>query len=369
MNTPHYAAAAAKLLNKRVTSTQAIPDEQARGIETIERAMQARLRRRRMQGAVAVLAAAAGLVLAVQTVRQFSPAAAAGTLVAIDVSPAGRGAALRAGDRAEPLAERAQLGAGQHIETPPDGGASLKLSTGTAMDLAGSTSFRVDSQGALERFSLQRGELSAHVAKLTTGQRFIVATPDAEVEVRGTRFRLNVLDHGETCGNGTRTRLTVTEGLVEVRSSDRSTMVRAGEQWPSDCAPAGKGEAEQAEPASELRRQSPEPKSRGSMPGDATAQASGTAAERSSTLAQQNDLFQEGVALRRLGDVSGALRAYQELVTRFPRSPLVENAMVERMRLLAKSHDARARSEAERYLRRYPRGFAAKEAQALTAEP
>jgi hypothetical protein len=39
------------------------------------------------------------------------------------------------------------------------------------------------------------------------------------------------------------------------------------------------------------------------------------------------------------------------------------------MRLLAKSHDARARSEAERYLRRYPRGFAAKEAQALTAEP
>jgi outer membrane protein assembly factor BamD (BamD/ComL family) len=80
-------------------------------------------------------------------------------------------------------------------------------------------------------------------------------------------------------------------------------------------------------------------------------------------------LFAEGVALRRRGDVAGALRAYQDLIAEFPSSPLAENAMVERMRLLSTSERARAREEARRYLRRYPRGFALEEARRLTDEP
>ena len=91
--------------------------------------------------------------------------------------------------------------------------------------------------------------------------------------------------------------------------------------------------------------------------------------QRASALAEQNDLFAEGVALRRQGDVSGALRAYQNFITRFPRSPLVENALVERMRVFASTRDARARAEAELYLSRYPHGFAVKEARLLTAAP
>ena len=80
-------------------------------------------------------------------------------------------------------------------------------------------------------------------------------------------------------------------------------------------------------------------------------------------------MFAEGVAKRRQGDVSGALRAYRELLTRFPRSALAENALVERMRLLASTGDPATVPEAKRYLARYPGGFAVKEAQRLAAEP
>jgi ferric-dicitrate binding protein FerR (iron transport regulator) len=352
MNTPRYAAAAAKLLAKNLPKPQEGRGDRDGGIAVIERAMQRRVERRRwalVGGSIA--AAAAGLLLTAGIRWASRPASAAPGLVAIEVSPAGRGAALHAGSRQEPLPGGAQLGAGQSIETPADGGASLKLSTGTSLDLSGSTSFRVDSQGPVERFALRRGELAAHVAKLGTGQRFIVDTPDAEVEVRGTRFRLRVLEQPQSCGAGTRTRLEVLEGVVEVRSAGVSSMIRAAQQWPADCTD------EAAVPTISPKA---EPQSR--APGGAPGRA---AAERASMLKEQNDLFAEAVAKRREGDTSGALRVYQEVITRFPRSALAENATASRMRLLAASHDPRARDEARAYLARYPHGFAATEAQAL----
>jgi len=378
MNTPLFTAAAAKLLAKRLRGLPSVTGERERGIATIERAMQARSRRRRAYGACATLAAAAALALAVHGARHLNDQVATTPLVAINVSATGPGAALRAGDRAEPLAQGSLLGAGQRIETPADGGASLQLSTGTALALSGSTAFRVDSQGAVERFSLQHGELSAHVAKLTAGQRFIVATPDAEVEVRGTRFRLHVLEQAEACGEGSRTRLEVTEGVVEVRRAGASIMIKAGQQWPSDCGSVPKTAANdqaaplRSEPAAPANRDlKRRPASIGEAAGatPATAAALPVAPERTSALTQPNDLYQEGVALRRQGDVSGALRAYQEVITRFPGNPLAENARVERMRVLAKSHDGGARDEARLYLARYPHGFAANEAKQLSATP
>jgi outer membrane protein assembly factor BamD (BamD/ComL family) len=80
-------------------------------------------------------------------------------------------------------------------------------------------------------------------------------------------------------------------------------------------------------------------------------------------------LFASGVALRRQGDVAGALRAHEELITKFPNSPLAENSMVERMRLLSSTQRERAKAEAQSYLRRYPRGFALDEARRLAGEP
>jgi len=250
------------------------------------------------------------------------------------------------------------------------------------MDLSGRTSFRVESQGALERFSLQRGELAAHVAKLAAGQRFIISTPDAEVEVRGTRFRLRVVDEAQACGKGSRTRLEVSEGLVEVRSAGVVSRVAAGAYWPADC--SMETEAYVAPSAPAIGTPSPVQHAAearmGSQPvahsGGVTTQrapnpstSASAASDETSPLSEQNDLFAQAVALRRQGDANGALRAYSALIARFPNSPLAENALVERMRLLLGRGDSGARGEAERYLARYPHGFAAQEARQIAARP
>jgi ferric-dicitrate binding protein FerR (iron transport regulator) len=374
MNTPRYAAAAARLLARTLPTTAAARGDRERGLATIERAMQVRARRRRMATLLATCAAAAVPLLGVAGAGFLGSPPGHAVAFQINGSPAGRGAALRTGEVSQPLAEDATLAAGQHIDTPNDGGAALQLSTGTSMVLAENTSFRVDSQGKLERFTLERGELSAHVAKLGVGQRFIVGTPDVEVEVRGTRFQLRVLAEGEACGFASRTRLEVTEGVVEVRAAGRVQRVRRGERWPADCsstpqpAPRSSADFDESRPAiheahsAPLRRAGTEPHAVVLTAPAATASAS---APHVSALARQNDLFAEGVAMRRQGDVSGALRAYDELIARYPDSPLAENALLERMRLLALQGDGRAGGEARRYLARYPRGFGAEEARRL----
>lgn len=369
MNTPRYAAAAAKLLRRYLPDATVRSGDEARGIATIERAMQARTRKRRFLAIGGALAAAAAVLIVGTQLATWRQPSAVSRPIAINGTPSGQGAALTRNEDETPLRAHSSIESGQRIETPAAGGASLELSTGTSMALAGRTSFRVDSQGAAQRFTLQRGELVAHVAKLGATQRFIVDTPDAEVEVRGTRFRLRVIDLSESCGAGSRTRLDVTEGVVEVRVANQGAIrVNAGEAWPADCSktvdvpqvapsplePTARTATPTAGPKHDLRAATR------AVPVEAEA-------ERSSGLTVQNDLFAEGVARGRRGDTSSALRAYQELINRFPNSALAENAMVERMRLLA--HTSTGALEATRYLSRYPRGFAVREAKKLAAEP
>jgi ferric-dicitrate binding protein FerR (iron transport regulator) len=369
MNIPRYAVAAAKLLRRAVESVPPPRGDRARGLMAIEHAMAARGRRRRwLWSGLAVLAAVAAL-LVVWQLRSRGVGLVPHSLAA--VSPLGDGASLRVGTAKRPLLAQTTVGTGATIETADEGGAALQLATRSSLVLSGATSLRFDSNDRTQRFMLGHGGLLAHVAKLTEGQRFIVNTPDAEVEVRGTRFLLRVLQRPEACGFGSRTRLEVSEGVVEVRSAGTTSRVAVGQTWPADCAHAARPAAgEVAEEAAEAR-----PAAVAANPSNATAGsgrpgvATGPTAGGPSALTQQNDLFAEGVALRRQGDVAGALRAYQDLIAQFPTSPLAENAMVERMRLLSATQHSRAKEEARRYLRHYPGGFALEEARRLTDEP
>jgi ferric-dicitrate binding protein FerR (iron transport regulator) len=377
MNLPSYAAAAARLLRLHALHTDSVAADRERGVSTIERALRARARRRRLQAALAVFAAAALLVLW-QVARLTKLGSGAGfERVTISALPAGRGAALRVAGRELKLEGPAELGVGDSVETLTHGGAALRLSTGTQLELASAVTFRVDSQGPTERFALLRGQLSAQVAKLAKAQRFIVETPDAEIEVRGTKFRLSVLERGEACAGGSRTRLLVVEGLVEVRVAAGKLQVGAGRSWPSDCEMAA-AEAPVAGPPQALAVERPAPpseavaqpmKTEPAHVASSTAAPERLAADAASALARQNDAFAASVALRRQGDVEGALRAYRDFSARFPNSPLAENAMVERMRLLAIHQPSSARAEAQRYLARYPRGFALDEARRLSGLP
>jgi ferric-dicitrate binding protein FerR (iron transport regulator) len=357
MNVPRHAAAAAKLLRRELSTATTSAGDRARGLATIERAMQVRTRRRRWLQGLGVAAAAAtllGLGLAHRQLALADP-----PQVAIQAAPLGSGATLSDANRAQRLEAPAEVRAGQLVETPRGGGASLQLSTGTNLTLAGQTELRVQSQSSVEQFALLRGELSARVAKLSSGQRFIVQTPDAEVEVRGTRFTVAVLERGDAC-SANRTRLRVDEGVVEVRSNSGLARLTAGQSWPPGC---GEQATKAPAPPLPMTAQPPlGPVRKGEAP--ATNPNDGASA-----LTRQNDLFAEGVALRRRGDVSAALRAYQQLIREYPSSPLAENAAVERLRLLSQAQPAKARAEARVYLKRYPHGFAVEEAKRLTEQP
>jgi hypothetical protein len=89
-----------------------------------------------------------------------------------------------------------------------------------------------------------------------------------------------------------------------------------------------------------------------------------------STLAQENVLLRRALASSHGGDDELAVSLHESLITRYPRSPLAQNAELERLRALARLGDVGAtRSAARRYLTRYPDGMGADEARRLLLEP
>lgn len=90
MNVPRYAALVATLLGRRVTRGEAPPGDRRRGIATIERALRARTRRKRLSALGLVVAAAAALVVW-RAAPRGEPSAAASS-AALSASPVGRGA-------------------------------------------------------------------------------------------------------------------------------------------------------------------------------------------------------------------------------------------------------------------------------------
>ena len=82
---------------------------------------------------------------------------------------------------------------------------------------APSSRVRLTALDATQRFDVESGTLEAEVAKVPLGGRFIVATGDAEVEVKGTRFEVAVVPTPSACAPFARTQVMVQEGVVVVR--------------------------------------------------------------------------------------------------------------------------------------------------------
>jgi hypothetical protein len=239
------------------------------------------------------------------------------------------------------------LGAGSRVFAPLDGRVMLSLSSGTGVLVHEGGDMSIVGTGAVQIFRIDAGSVDFQVAKLSPGERFLVDTSDAEVEVRGTRFRVSMTP--DACANGTLTRVVVTEGVVVVRRAGSEARVRSGEQWPADCDQA----AIPVVPASALPR--------------AASAVPAALAPRESALGEQNALFASAVAARRRGDTSGAIAALDQLLSRYPSSPLDESASAERVRVLRAAGSTRAQAVARDYLARYPNGFARAEAEAVLA--
>ncbi|AUX46827.1 uncharacterized protein SOCE26_083360 [Sorangium cellulosum] len=98
----------------------------------------------------------------------------------------------------------------------PDRGTTLRPSVDAR--------FERETRAGLDVVTLTDGALDVTVRRLAAGERFIVRTTDAEVEVRGTVFRVEA-ERGHIRG------VSVSEGKVEVRYAGLSTMILSGGSW------------------------------------------------------------------------------------------------------------------------------------------
>jgi hypothetical protein len=278
------------------------------------------------------LALAAGVLLAVGvSFFAFKRAPApGGTTVVASASSVGTLTAPKQSPR--PLVAGAPLPETSRVTTPAGGSAQLEFSTGTRVTLDEASDLTLDAVDARQRLYLANGRLNAHVAHVAKGSSFQVATRDAEVEVKGTVFSVDVVPPTAECGRGTSTRVSVEEGTVAVRFMGEEVYVHAGEKWPAGCESA------------------------------AAAQPSAEPLPEASSLAAQNDLFAQASGLKRQGDAPGAVALYEHLIEAWPNGPLAESAAVERMKLVAEQSRAEGVRAARAYLARYPKGFAREEA-------
>jgi len=344
---PLARAATDVLVGESIPDVRPSPAARNDAIAAIAGALVARkqaARRRRVLGGVALgVAAAAAAVFVVGTRHPASRLAVEGSArVVHDGAPVSSPAALSAGD---------------HVLA--SNGGSVVLASGTRLVLEGNSDLAVASAGKSTIFDVRTGSVRFDVAKLAADDRFIVRTVDSEVEVRGTVFSVSIASPEARCGS-TPTRVAVREGVVVVRHAGAETRLLAGDSWPK-CEPAL--------PAPPPTVATPAPVAETPAP---AVVVSPTPTQQiapkppPTDLAAQNDVFAEGIAKKRSGDQEGAIATFDRLLTKWPGSPLAENAAAERMRLATGD---RAVAYAKAYLARFPNGFAAKEARTISSTP
>jgi hypothetical protein len=357
MTAPRYARLASQLFVREREMPDAAPtaDARAQAIAAVAAALSARRRARRTARWAAAATAAAAIVAATGaahwvTHRTAKVAVGGETAHGIQIvaQSVGGGASVVVSGAEGPLAEGRTIPEGSRLVTPADGRATLAFSTGTSVTLGEGTELTVGGEGSKQLLHLGAGWVDLHVAKLGPNARFIVDTSDAEVEVRGTRFRVSIAHPDAACGRGTPTRVAVTEGVVVVRQGGVEARVGAGEEWPPGC----------AKPAS-----APANASSG---GAATGSAGGGTVV-GSALSEENRLYAKALGAKNHGDARGAVAAFDRFLSKYPASPNAEDAMVERMRLLRSIAPTRAVSAAHQYLGAYPTGNARDEAEGIVA--
>ena len=249
------------------------------------------------------------------------------------------------------------LGTGITLQAPPGAPVRIGSADGTVLTLEARGELSVVEQSATRRFALRQGAVRAQVAHLHAGERFLITTDDAEVEVHGTVFRVALADGDPACEQGQRTRVTVTEGIVSVRAGGRETLVAAGEAWPA-CARPERATEQQAQGPGRITAQLARVSRRHPRPEPA-------APRETEGLAAANDLFAAAARAEREHRPAEAVRLFTRLIEVAPRGPLAEGAAAQKMKLLSASDPDAARRAAADYLSCYPDGFARDDARRL----
>ncbi len=225
----------------------------------------------------------------------------------------------------------------RHVPAPPAGSSSAVANAPVAplFEVAevGHADFSAEKVAGMSRVALRSGTASFHVEHVKPGARFLVAVPDGEVEVRGTRFVVEVAE-------GRTRSVVVTEGVVAVRVAGFEGELRAGERWPQ-ALPSG-----------------PPPTS--TSVASAPSSTASAPASPPSTRPTPGPRFAEAMASFNKGDYGEAERLFASFVRAFPGDSRTEDAMFLIADARARRGDASGAREAARaYLTRYPSGLRA----------
>ena len=177
----------------------------------------------------------------------------------------------------------------------------------------------------------------------------MIESPHGEVLVVGTAFGVTV--EGE--GTAHTTRVDVEHGTVWIlQNGERRAVITAGQHWRSE------PELVPSRPAEPVR----------APPSAAPSVAPPPALAAPGTLAEENRLFRSALDARNRGAVSRSAELFGELLRRFPRSVVAEEASRGRLRSLERlGRRAEAQAEAKRYLARFPSGHARAEVEKVLA--
>jgi hypothetical protein len=225
---------------------------------------------------------------------------------------------------------------------------------------APSTLWATPGQGPQTRLLLSDGSLQVTVQKLLAGQSFIVTLPDGELEVRGTRFVVEVKPPRTE-------RVAVSEGLVALRiRGQHELLLRAGDTWNAAVAaiPLPPSTPAPSSPPSGAHLVVTPP-SAGSSPRAKLAAPVPSTAPSSPTRQ-----FGEAMAAYARGDFASAEQLFRSFEAANPQSSQVEDSLF--LRALARQRrgdGAGAKQLAAEYVRRYPTGFRAAEARRLLESP
>lgn len=236
-------------------------------------------------------------------------------------------------------------------------------------------------EGGVARPSLMDGVAAFHVEPMGTGQRFLLGLPDGELEVRGTRFVVEV--HG-----GRTDSVKVTEGVVALRiRGEDERVLRAGDRWSrvtEPRAPAMRMSADDEPRKHDARAESSALPVRpaANATTTTTATATGATASTPTSIARNSipapppaertvasERFAAAAQAFRGGDYARAESMLASFAQDFPNDPRAEDAAFLRAVARSRAGDrGGAASLARAYLRSYPHGLRRREAEQLVSD-
>jgi hypothetical protein len=231
-------------------------------------------------------------------------------------------------------------------------------------------------QAHLQELRLESGATAFEVDPSRAAE-VVVHTANARIRVTGTAFSVTSSGTGAEAWS----EVLVQQGRVEIASGGETVSLRPGQSWSSrdiDASGNPKARANRARATTAPRPPAPTlaggvsadgihtdrgDEVRGGKP-DAEPVESGDGLP--TTLSEENRLLRRALSARNAGNGARCVALLSELLTKFPESPLRQEAVVGQLRCLVLSGDeARAHRTAARYLSEYPTGFARDEAREL----